>query len=386
MGSATVPALRPGSGNTGAEITEAPEPGSLRALVDWLEGSFPAELSRDSVFDILGAPAEEGALRSDDGRCLNFEEFESARGVKYWKCGHVRISERSSGGWWFCASGQGCREMEGAGVVGDWSAFVGHLLLYSFKPARLDFAIDDAQGLVPMREVAGIVASIAKPDAPIRTRAHRTRIFQEFDRQGGEGTTYYIGSAQSDTLVRIYDAARSRGLEQIQWTRVELQLRSERAEEACKLIASAGDVAPLVGVLRSHVDFLDPDSLGDQVNMSRRPIASWWQALTQGVERLRLHVSRVQKTVEDVVSWLHRQCAPSLGLILNVPGLGLDMLLTLACAGEKRLSNRHRRMLQEVKNRFSGADRYVESSISRYRVEITQLVDSYRYDIPRAPI
>jgi len=395
MGSATLQPFRPETGNTGAEITEAPAPGTVRSTIDWLEGFLPAELDQVCVLDLFRTRAEVDGVPSEptapDTACpVEFTQLVSSRGVTFWQYGNVKISACQSGLWHVRVSGQGCRELEAADVVGDWPNFLQFLYTYDFRCTRIDFAIDDAAALVPMAEVAALVRGISRDRNAMRTRAQSTRIYESYNRDGGEGTTYYVGSAQSDTQVRIYNAAQKRNLEGIQWTRVELQLRAERAHEGMKLLASSGDLSSMVGVLRSHVDFLDPDD--HQANVSRRRLAPWWETLTQGVARLRLAVVAVQRTVENVVSWLHRQCAPSLGMLLQCPGLGLDMLLTLAVDGERRLSRRHKNMIKDLRYRNSkrggrmGKNSYVESAISRNRFEITALVDSYRYDLLRAPI
>jgi len=373
------------AGNTGAEITEAPAPGTVRCCLDWLEGFLPAELRLDDVLDMFRLPAD---ASGPDQRVVQFDQRESARGVRYYQSSHVRISERASGGWFVCVSGRGCRELELAGVVDDWVSYCDFLLTYSFRATRLDFAIDDGAGLVPLGAFRQMISRFDEDRSPMRTRAQQCRVIEKFERGGGPGgVTYYIGAASSDTLVRIYDKAAQRGLDSAvtPWTRVELQLRAERAHEAMRMLTSTGDVRCLVGVLRSHVDFLDPDD--HQANVSRRAIAPWWAALTQGVERSRLLISKAQRSLNDVVSWLHRQVAPSLGLLSRIPEWGLDMILSLAVDGQERLSRRHQRILREAMAQ-KGEQPYAlaDSGIYRNRLEITELVDSYRWDIVRSPI
>jgi len=143
----------------------------------------------------------------------------------------------------------------------------------------------------------------------------RSRTVQETKNRRGPGSTLYIGSKNSNRLVRFYDKAAQQGLSnEMIWTRAEVQLRNEMAHQAVMLIMSDGE--DMESIISSAVDFrYDDDS-----NTSRRTRVEWWQEWLGCYKRLRFVVSKLVCTLEKSQAWVTNSVATTLAFIVKALG------------------------------------------------------------------
>lgn len=184
-------------------------------------------------------------------------------------------------------SGQGCRSFE---EFSEFSWFDLFERIYRFggrfSVTRIDLAYDDHTGLLDIWRL--------RYDVENRNYISKSKksllIWSDDQDHDIQGLTIQIGSKSSPVLIRIYDKAAERGYgNERHWIRVELQLRSDRAHEALRLLfqrESVGKVAS--GILRNYCCFVVPSS---DSNKSRWDVADYWQRVLEGMEKLRVWVA-----------------------------------------------------------------------------------------------
>lgn len=306
----------PPSGNTGAQT----------ASVDWLGFSFPDGTGPEEVAERLGPEGwsvmprgwlgyRQGLVR---GNCRIL--FDGAEGMGV----HVEVS------------GQGCRELEGGGIVQDWQTFLGGLLEAGASVSRLDVAVDDFAGHVRLDRV---VEGIESGTVVSRYRTWKLETSGSLGDSGSQGRTVYFGSAQSDTRVRIYDKLREqigRGVpaESLpeSWVRVELQARDAKAESMARLLVERG-VSVIGPVLRALLDFKEA---GTCAQRERWASTAWWSAFLGSLEKVRLTVAGVVRTAAHVYGWLRKQIAPALAVVWALSGGETAVLSELVEHGRER--------------------------------------------------
>ncbi|MGB4996586.1 MAG: replication initiation factor domain-containing protein, partial [Nitrospira sp.] len=154
---------------------------------------------------------------------------------------------------------------------------------------RIDCALDDRAGTVPVRTIREAVAA-----GQCVTRAAQVRhIVSNLTHGTGAttGETMYFGSPQSQTLLRIYDKRlelQSKGQEN--WpeygTRWELELKKDRAEQCARALATLDETdwkELVIGLLRSYVDFRQTSNHADEERY-RAPMLEWYALLTEGFQ------------------------------------------------------------------------------------------------------
>lgn len=179
-------------------------------------------------------------------------------------------------------------------------ALLGTVVAMGGRFTRLDLAIDS--DVVTMAEVSAAL------DGELVTRAQQ--VSETVGRCGAAGHTIYVGSRKGRRLTRFYDKAAEQGLEDgSTWTRCEVEHRAEYAHLAALHLLDGRDPADLIV---AAVDF----RRGGDDNVSRRDRSAWWADWLGGIaSRASFAITTVQKSVEQVYSWLKRQVAPSLALL-----------------------------------------------------------------------
>lgn len=154
---------------------------------------------------------------------------------------------------------------------------------------RLDLAVDCYNfGLKPERATDEIRAK------RFRCRCKKTPAW--FDPTFG-GWTQYLGTKASEIYCRIYDKAAEIGIKG-DYTRVELVVRSTRAQKAAQAIVSGVDFRALVV---GYVDF------------------TAWQEWRE-VMAADVHTLQAEKKDSQPKLWLLKQCAPALARVMDEDG------------------------------------------------------------------
>ncbi len=206
-------------------------------------------------------------------------------------------------------SGSGCRYFETYSTR-SWDDLFADLLWYQSQDlaniSRLDAAFDDHTGILDI--------DVLRDDTDDHLYVSRSRTWKV--EYGSAGTTIYHGSPKSNMYIRIYDKAAEQGIEDAHWIRVEMQMRDEIALGYMKGL-HVGDGVQFRGVLHNYLRYVvDP---GDDSNMSRWPLADYWEELLEAVQRIRCwSAPGVNYTV------FHLQ-----NLIINQMGNALDCYLTI---------------------------------------------------------
>jgi hypothetical protein len=386
---------------------------AVTSCVDWLEGKFsvgPDDF--DALLDLFS--------RGRDGAVLPWVVEEHKRsGYPLYSRGHVRLyyvpgaaGDRSDvegiaverGRAYLTITGQGCRELEGDGVVLNWQELAGELWARDFDCSRFDVAFDDRAGVLPFATLKRRVESAARSWSG-RSFTTRAQVVGGQWSGGSDrpfGYTLHVGARGSETYVRFYDkaaqmkAVHDEDVEGI-WTRCELEFRRERASAA--LLAFGGTRMPTVGealegqtgpvlldvsgpaaiagVLRGHLEF---KRLGTHTRLENCRVAPWWAAFLSGCEKARLVVRPVVRSVERSLRWLGKQVSVSLGLVLAADGFGVRTLHALAQYGQTRFAKKHQEMLAAHNNNFARSDPAFGAAYGTGRGETRRPVARYGGD------
>lgn len=328
--------VAPPTTNRGAQNTGSV---GLVALCDWLQFTDHADTPVDELLPWLD-PA--GWVQLDRGM-MGYKQAI--------KQGHITIlSDGQEGmGRHYIVSGQGCRELEAAGLL-DWCDLLTRIRRVGGAITRLDLAIDDRVGVLDWETMRGALDR--------GEHVKRWKGWEPREPRGANnevvGRTLYLGDRASEAFARIYDKALEQATKQPgeiepteHWLRFELQLRGERAEAMVDriLLATESVGAEIAGVILGYIDFKQPS---EDTNKSRWRTASWWSAFLGGVAKLRLAVQPEARTIEQVEGWVRRQVAPSLALLARFYGDSVWGLAEIVRDGERRLRPRHLALLGVV--------------------------------------
>jgi phage replication initiation protein len=204
---------------------------------------------------------------------------------------------------------------------------------------RLDIAADDTKGQLSLETIREKIVA-----GDMVTRARQVH---EILALVGLGHTLYFGSRESSTFGRIYDKAaeqmKAGKLYVGHWIRVELEFKRERAHAAAEFICQNVETwrAAAQGWFLAFLDFKEH---GVDENKSRWETSAWWLAFLDYASKVRLFISRVVKTVDDVKQWVNKQVAPSLFVLAST--IGHDDLFRMVGEASARLSSRHVEMIE----------------------------------------
>ena len=215
------------------------------------------------------------------------------------------------------------------------------------KFTRLDLAVDDFGGkYFKPQEVFDKFQ-----DNCVVTKFRKCTRNDKYDQpQHCCGYTVYFGSRDSDIMLRIYD----KKLEQNnklkeenqlteEWTRWELELKNERANQFAKEFSSK-DVfgKSVMGVLSCYIRIIQKDN----ENKTRCSVDPVWSAFVNGVEKLRLTLKKEVRTLWHKLSWVESQVAPTLCALLISFGGDLSSFSDMLQENVWRISSADKEMLK----------------------------------------
>lgn len=116
---------------------------------------------------------------------------------------------------------------------------------------RVDYAVDlfDTEGLPHDVKLAWECSQLL-------TIAKQVGLIEYSTREESKGATVYIGSRSSERMVRIYDKAKQKGLK-IDWLRVELEAKGDRANQLGHLISTRGVITAGNSMLADVIEWSD---------------------------------------------------------------------------------------------------------------------------------
>jgi phage replication initiation protein len=155
-----------------------------------------------------------------------------------------------------------------------------------------------------------------------------------------DGATTYLGSSQSEAIVRVYDKAAESGHANagVRW---ELQARADRAARFVDgaVHASNGLASYILAAIRGLIDFRERTVNG---RADRAALLPWWAAIIGDADRVGLNGPTKVDSLEQRAAWVERQVAPSLAMLVSA--YGTDWLRWVLEMGEERLTEHQRRL------------------------------------------
>ena len=225
-------------------------------LIDWL--SITSKIhTQQQIIALLGMESATWTITK------------GAHGYKdrlYYNCISIHYNGSPDMGVWLEMSGQGCRCFETVGH-GDFDMLL-QLVQdnpQDMKVTRMDVAFDDHSGILDLQQIC--------QDTRLQNYVAKATAWQVVE--SNKGAAVYIGSQQSDVLIRIYDKAAERNItDGSHWVRVELQLRRDRALEFSRLPGTIGE--RYAGVLVNYLRYVQPCS---DSHKDRWPLTDYWADL-----------------------------------------------------------------------------------------------------------
>lgn len=235
-------------------------------------------------------------------------------------------------------SGKGCREYETNNNIAD--------LLFRVesckgKLTRMDIAIDDVDGHII--DFNKILADVQ--DGNIISRWKNSIEITKRDMNSGSiiGHTINFGSRKSDLMMRLYN----KGMETEEnpsWIRLELEIKKKKAQKLNNILINTTYIGPIVAkVINNYIRFVNPSSKDS--NKSRWQTREYWLNILMVIDKLSLSSKGKERSIEDIKSWIIRQVAPSLALILIDEQGDLSEIMSIIREGKKRMKAKHYKML-----------------------------------------
>ncbi len=255
-------------------------------------------------------------------------------------------------------SGQACREYEQTfeKTGFSWQTFFDYLLSYEVNVTRLDLAIDDTFGYFTLKQIENKIKT-----GCVVSKFRTSRNFEEFLLETGEtlGQTIYFG--KSDVIIRFYDKLEEREAknfalhESIEfWQRTELQIRKERAMEACRSISKGGDLGYYIcGILRNYLSFKIAGSQQQRYKWKNCP---WWDKFLGSAERIKLTAIHPFPTIIRKKEWIDTQVVSSLATVYKALGEDETFFEYIKVLGESRMSEDHEMLVEEFKQSEIGKE------------------------------
>lgn len=362
--------LQDGFSNTRPERTQQD---GLRVLVDWVQATFSLNGSFDDVKELLGL----GKLEMDyfDYGMNTFQEH-----IKF---SYIKIQRKNENTYQLSLSGQGCREFE---QLSSYSWLEVFSILKDFtncRFTRLDIAIDDFQEHYKVDRIRKWVEK-----GLCITRLEKYKDTKEGHVATGELTmdSYYLGSMSSRLAINFYDKKLEREnnsdipleVTQDSWTRTELRLKREYADQAVDMILTydmdLGKVA--FGILSKNVRFVKSKS--SDANKRRRPESVWWLNFIGKVEKLKFSLVAPDATIEKSKDWIKTSVAPTLAMVYeDDPEAFMLFMNEMIANGQERLNEKHNMMIrqsrelkvQQAKRKISE----ISKSFSEYKTTHEQI-------------
>lgn len=308
---------------------------SFSSRLDWLQG-------------VLRMPNSSLATFIETLSSLFRDSFAIDGGA--WFCGrsfaHHRISDRSGRIAWNYIEDSDCdvflilpaKFLAGIQSVEYLQKFLRDLTQYSFKPTRIDLAIDDHTKSISWQHFdaafdAGHAHGFQDVD-PHRPKSKRKDC----------GFTYYMGSRNSDKFHRFYDKSVESGGE-IDAYRLEAQFKDDWAKSVFQVLLSAKSPSQfhqtIVNCVCSPIDFYSVNDDREKVYLD------WWVNFKKMVKAgaVDINCGRLKMTIENSIDWVESTVETTLANIEafldRTGGDFLEWLNDRLESGRKRLKPVH---------------------------------------------
>lgn len=268
--------------------------------------------------------------------------WELLKGVRGYKFRYYRDSitihfgGREDNGVWLEMSGQGCRSFESYSD-GNYDRIFAFVLSHpdNCNLTRLDIAFDEYTGIVDIDRICDDTAKqkyVSKAD------------FWEVI-QSSKGKSLQVGSPSSLVLVRVYDklaerlakipsaAEREKVLEEIEhWTRVEVQLRDDRAREFVRYLFGDDTLTEIeedeltlgqafTGVLKSYLEYGYYTAAKGHPEQKVWHTFPYWKEVLQGANALSIYrTPGVDYNLQRCVNYIQNIAGNAVDALLQIYG------------------------------------------------------------------
>lgn len=193
---------------------------------------------------------------------------------------------------------------------------------------RLDLAVDDLGG--HFFSVEDFRKHLDNLEVVSKFRTFRD-VYESTLAKESTGHTIYLGSRQSEVMLRIYDKQleQNRKVEKEEdkieypWVRWELELKNQRANIAADYLINRMALGEVVTeILNNYVRVVTLDDS----NRSRCSVNSVWEKFINTVKKLKLYVEEAKKTIEEKRKWIVRSVMPTLAGVIVADGGSFDII------------------------------------------------------------
>ena len=286
---------------------------------------------------------------------LNYEEYGFYSYENHYAIGNIfiMVSKDISKGVLVELKGQGCRQMESYLIAQgrSWYDFMLDCLIAGGIMKRIDLAINDRVGILNIPELTQKCRneeciSYFRSFKSYRTGELKMRKDKEF-----MGNTLYIGSLKSELYFCIYEKDYEQyfkngiSIEDSEIkNRFEIRLKNERAYHAVVDLITYRDAEHTAfSIINHYVRFVDKNTT---ISKSKWKINNRWAwFIGENRKPLKLTSQPEPYTIQKTLSWLSKQVAPTLKMIIeydnqNNTTIFKDMI------NNTRLNNKQKQFLE----------------------------------------
>lgn len=309
---------------------------ACRALVDWLEGTFPVSHDLSDIKYLFG-----------DTWVDQLKPTHTHNTMLRWRDVKLLLDPRDiSNGIRFVVTGNGCRQLEWEGKVKDWCTFLDTLLERGAHLSRLDVAIDDraavsSEGILFIEDIK---VAVAEGRAVSRYKETLDQEKKRLKNGESKGISIMFGDRESDTSIRIYDKAKQMSKPDLHWTRCELETHKCKAQELAKVLAMSHSLDTVADYIYGLLDF----KVRGNSKCERKELwktAPWWSAFLGTVRKARLHTEPSTPNLESTILYIERVFPRLLAVYFHYHGSDIDALMRLVHMGELKLTPQDRAYL-----------------------------------------
>lgn len=330
-----------GLSNTRPERTDRP---GLRVLIDWVSCTFSMNADFEQIQQVLGLPELE----------MEYHDWGRNTFKEHIRFSNIIIQRKDENMYQLSLSGQGCREFENLSKY-TWLELFAILKEFAHcKFTRLDLAIDD---FAEHFTVDRIRQYLDKGLCVTRLEEYEDKRRKKVSTRKAVMDSIYLGSISSRLSINFYDKQLEReNKEEVtdgswdSWTRTELRLKKEYADQAADMILlynmDLGKVA--FGLLSKNIRFVKRNA--KDKNIRRREESVWWLNFIGKVQKLKFSLQAPDRTIDKAKKWHGHSVAPMLAAIKEADPDNFEAWLQEELEqGKERLNSKHEMMINQAR-------------------------------------
>lgn len=217
------------------------------------------------------------------------------------------------------------------------------------KLNRLDFYVDDYKQIVAIEKIK---EAIENKNYVGKAKNSKSIEKNKLHSNNSIGSTYYLGSRQSDCYIRIYNKQKQLSLDN-PLTRIEMEIKGKLVDRIGRNLIEmkiSDWMHYLFNVLLGKIDFRDRSV---DKNISRCPQLDWWKTFCKGEKGIRLYSTNYKSKITTLnqEQWLKESVSPYLALIYDIyelSGKGDEWLNDLIKIGRSRQNKKHKKIFNDI--------------------------------------